>query len=180
MWETLPEKLVLLTEGIMSDADICVGAYNKIKHGPQLCFASMAEVAARRGYVEGPATFPLFYDKVNARVLHDGARLQETEEEAAHSKEPAPFLVPDGANAAAWHENMLFLSASAAELAVYLYNSAWRGTSRELNLMDTALRAIFERGNPEPTLQQWIRSAGVALGKSLPHGRDASKSAPKR
>ena len=98
-WDVLPRALrELLRVSLGSNGELLASCYNKMKHGPQLIFCDPTETARRRGHREE------LIDNASPtiRLLLDGSRTQETQEESARSERVSPFLYGDVDNAGRW------------------------------------------------------------------------------
>jgi hypothetical protein len=103
IWPHLPRMLRDTIVPMTDEKGALVAAsYNKIKHGPQLVVEPWLCAAQKRG-LEGPELSAHGATDLALRILLDGARTQETEEERDASIRVAPFLLDDSRVIEEWY-----------------------------------------------------------------------------
>jgi hypothetical protein len=144
-WELLPSLTDELLKTILGDAESAVSqTTNKLKHGPQLVFDAVETGASRRGI---PGRLPAMgMANIAARVLFDGARLQETPDDRRCGNAVAPYLVSDGDNAEQWLGFYLVHVANMTRLlATFLRSSLWRGEQLSFVPSDKQVTQLIRR-----------------------------------
>jgi hypothetical protein len=144
-WDILPHLTDELLERVLGDAESTVSqTTNKLKHGPQLVFDPVETGANRRGI---PGRMPAMgLANFAARVLFDGARLQETLDDRRRGKAVAPYLVSDGDNAEQWLGFYLVHVANVTRLlATFLRSSVWHGQQLSFLPSDEQVTQLIRR-----------------------------------
>lgn len=122
---------------------LLAACYNKIKHGPQISVNSTIGAARARNF---PSEFLEHAgDRVSIRLLLQGARTQETDQEFADQIRVAPFLPFDSGNARRWFFQHIAHTSNALFIhGTWLYNSNRLAENRPLLIQNPRIRAILQ------------------------------------
>jgi hypothetical protein len=119
---------------------------NKIKHGPQVLVASIAEAGISRGFNLDQVTDAATLKTI--RLLPNGSRVQETDDEFSNHIRAAPFLLMDAANMRRWFFQHIVHTANSMYIhGTWLYNTNFQDEKRPLSkIPNEAMRIIKEQG----------------------------------
>jgi len=127
-WETFPMRTGEFIKFLADEPkSLITASYNKLKHGPQMAIMNIREIAVRgRGFPEDKVKLTVLEGEC-VRLLFDGARTQEHENEYGASKRVAPFLLhhPDYIDKMFW-DVMVYIALQSWELGYYLFRGIYR------------------------------------------------------
>ena len=140
-WDMLPHALRSTIGALIGrNSGLLTSCYNKLKHGPQLILADPIRIAKARGHLKGIEDLP----GPTLRLLLDGSRTQETQEEFESGHRVSPFLVEDVDNAVRQFfqsivhtANLLFVSGT------WLFNVRFPESRRQLGVSDPFIGSII-------------------------------------
>jgi hypothetical protein len=132
LWDKLPslvrEVMAPLTTG---RGDLLAACYNKAKHGPQLVVSRPNEALSSRGLSVDDMS-SVQSNAMTVRLLMDGARTQETQEEVQSGTRIAPFLVDDLHNIKnVYFQQIVHQASSLYSLGTFIFNSTYREHKRD-------------------------------------------------
>lgn len=121
---------------------LLASCYNKIKHGPQITIMSMMKASTARG-LPNEAIVGLDTSET-IRLLLNGSRVQETDDEFAQHIRAAPFLLPDAENMKRWFfQQIVHISNSLFIHGTWLYNSNFKDRQRKFRIGRSEIRDII-------------------------------------
>lgn len=133
-WAKLPEQLRDGIEALTKPGgEMLAACYNKLKHGPQAVFMSPVAVCVARGYPPELA-FDGMRDEPTVRLLLDGARTQDTQEEVVAGRRAAPFVIDDPDNAKRFFFQVVLHNANMLSVVgTWLFNSTFTEAKRDFS-----------------------------------------------
>jgi len=121
---------------------LLASCYNKIKHGPQIIVMPLSVGVERRGfsyeYLASTNTQPTL------RLLLNGARTQESDDEFENECRAAPFLPLDSTNVRRWFFQHIVHTSNALFLhGTWIYNSTYPLRKRAMKVESPELMSII-------------------------------------
>lgn len=144
MWDELPKLIRGVIQPLTTGrGDLLAACYNKAKHGPQLVVSRPIEGALSRGStLEKLASEQA--NTMSVRLLMDGARTQETDEEASNNIRIAPFIINDISNIKRWYyQQLVHYSQSLFGLGTWLFNTTYKNQKREFGSPNEFVQEIL-------------------------------------
>lgn len=126
VWDNLGDNIRKSLDPILQpNNELISSCYNKIKHGPQIIFDNLQNSALSRGFSEEQLK-NLKLEKKTVRVLLNGARTQDSDDEIKDSIRCAPFLVFDKENIQQiLYKNVYYIFTIQFVHGTWLYNSTY-------------------------------------------------------
>lgn len=127
--------------------DLLSMCHNKIKHGPQILAMSLIEAAYSRGFTTDQISELSLLKTV--RLLPNGSRVQETDEEFLNRHRVAPFLLMDAENMRRWFfQHIVHTSNSLYIHGTWMYNSNFPELKRSMTIVSKDIVNIIEEQGP--------------------------------
>jgi hypothetical protein len=159
-WDSLPHAIKdSLKIHLGPNSQLLASSYNRIKHGPQLIVTGALPAIQARGLPhDGYDAKDPMVTRPTIRLLLDGSRTQETQEEISASQRVAPFLYAEPDNARRWLFQSIMHSANfLSMIGTWIFNHRFPESPRSFGVSDPFLASLvseqqmhLERTFPRP------------------------------
>ena len=127
---------------VNSKGALLAACYNKIKHGPQILVMPISDAAERRGF---PAVNVVATNSdPTVRLLLNGSRTQESDDEFDSQTRTAPFLPLDAANVRRWFFQHIAHTSNALFIhGTFIYNATSPVAKRSMIMGSAEMQPII-------------------------------------